>query len=311
MSRNFSIEEMNEHYRKRHDLRKGIFGKPYANYGYWPRKGMTIDEACDALTDLMGKEAGIGPSDEILEVGCGYGATTVYLAKTFKPRRIVGIDVTDIRVQTGQQLIKDNNLEERVVIEFGDACHLKYVSHSFTKLIGIECAFHFNTRYDFFCEASRVLKPEGILVLTDIVPSPEINLSNYSFDQIRDFLSADAKRYSDDNIYSIETYEKLLRDAGFSAVRIYSIKNKVILQFADHLEAVAQISPPDAKARRLGDCNRSIGATNNSSAFCSWIASGNESGLQRFYASDFVLSTRHRKRDFRSVVEQSHCSFFG
>ena len=43
---------MNEHYTRRHKLRKGMFGeKPYANYGYWVREGMTIDEAGDALTD--------------------------------------------------------------------------------------------------------------------------------------------------------------------------------------------------------------------------------------------------------------------
>ena len=243
---------MNEHYSRRHELRKGIFGdKPYANYGYWPKEGMTIDEACDALTDLIAMELDVAENDEVLECGCGYGASAVYIATHYKPKKIIGADVTDIRIQTGKELIEQNNLEGKVRIEFCDATNLDFDSESFTKVMAIECAFHFNTRNDFFREAFRVLKPGGVLAMTDIVPSAEINLSDYTFDQIRYFLSADAKRYSDDNIYSIDTYERLLKEAGFKPVKIYSIKDKVILQFSDHLEKVALVSPRDAKKRRL------------------------------------------------------------
>jgi len=252
MAKNYSIREMNEHYTHRHELRKGIFGeRPYANYGYWSKEGMSIDEAGDALTDLIARELDVTQDDEILECGCGYGASAIHIATKYKPKKIIGIDVTDIRIQTGKQLVKENDLERRVLIEFGDATHLDFDSESFTKVMAIECAFHFNTRNDFFHEAFRLLKAGGILVMTDIVPSLELNLSDYTFDQVREFLSADAKRYCDENIYSIDTYKRLLTETGFNSVKIYSIKDRVILQFADHLEKVAQTSPPDAKERRL------------------------------------------------------------
>jgi ubiquinone/menaquinone biosynthesis C-methylase UbiE len=257
MAKNYSIDEINKHYSQRHSLRKGIFGAmPYANYGYWIREGMTIDEACNAMTDLMAREMDVKHDDWILECGCGYGASAVFIASHYKPYKIVGIDVTDIRIQAGRDFIKENHLEDKVHIEIGDATNLNYDPETFTKVLAIECAFHFNTRKDFFHEAFKVLKPGGILAMTDIVVSPDINLSNSTFEQVKDLLSADLKYYCDDNIYSLETYTGFLKLAGFELVKTYSIKDKVINQFADHLENVAQASLPDKKARRMQEAGR-------------------------------------------------------
>lgn len=249
-SKNYTVEQINNFYAERHKIRPGIFGeKPYANYGYWTREGMTIDEACDSLTDLMAKELELNRGDRLLECGCGYGASAIYLAKNYQPEKIVGRDVSDIRIELGRELIKKNNLEDRVEIGFGDATHLEFESESFTKIVAIECAFHFNTRKDFFHEAFRLLKPGGLLVMTDIMPSPDINLADYTLEQIREFLSADVRMYADDNIYDWNRYERYLKEAGFAPVKIYSIKDRVVLQFADHLEN-AEVERPDIREKK-------------------------------------------------------------
>ena len=252
MAKDYTTDEVNAHYAHRHGLRDGLFGdKPYANYGYWPRPGMTIDEACDAMTDLMAQELGLGGDDELLECGCGYGASALYLGSTYRPRRIVGLDVTQVRIDEGTALMATKGLSDIVTLQCGDATHLSFEDGSFTKMMAIECAFHFNTRADFFREAFRVLKPGGVIAMTDIVPSPDINIADYSQEQLREFLSADAKYICDANIYDVAEYEKLMGEAGFDPVKIYSIKKEVVIQFAEHLERVAAQSPPDKRERRL------------------------------------------------------------
>ena len=80
-NRNYSVQELNEFYARRHELRRGIYGKmPYANFGYWPRADMSIDEACDAMTDMIAEQLAVTPSDRLLDCGCGYGASAVRIA---------------------------------------------------------------------------------------------------------------------------------------------------------------------------------------------------------------------------------------
>ncbi|MEK6675825.1 MAG: class I SAM-dependent methyltransferase [Planctomycetota bacterium] len=251
MAINYSTTEVSAHYEKRHGLRTGLFGdKPYANYGYWTKPGITIDEACDALTDLMAQELELNGSDRLLECGCGYGASALFLGAKYRPREIVGLDVTPVRIEEGNRLARERGLGDIIKLQQGDATKLPFEDRSFTKMLAIECAFHFNTRVDFLRQSLRVLAPGGVLSMTDIVLAPHVNRKDYSLEQLREFLSADAKFICDANIYSAEEYKRLLHEVGFQSAKIYSIKEKVVMQFADHLDRVAAASPPDAAARR-------------------------------------------------------------
>jgi microcystin synthetase protein McyJ len=261
MSKNYSVAEIQSFYAERHKIRPGIFGtKPYANYGYWLRDNMTIDEACDAMTDLVATALELKESDHLLECGCGYGASAIYLAQKYQPAKILGLDVSEVRIEEGQGMVREYGLEEKVAIAFGDAAKMPEIATaSFDKIMAIECAFHFNTRQLFFQEAFRVLKPGGILVVVDILPAKDFPLEQHTLEEIRYFLSADVRMYADTNIYSQQTYEEYLQAAGFNPVKLQSIKDKVVMQFADHLDHAPVQNPEVAeKVKRYARAFREL-----------------------------------------------------
>lgn len=244
-------------YTQRHDTRKLIYdGKPYANFGYWHRPGLTLDEACEALTDLVARTAQLGPGDRVLEVGCGYGVGAVHYMRNYRPDHIVGLDVTDVRVRAGRDYVAAHGLADVIDLQTGDATALAWPAAAFTKVLAVECAFHFDTREDFFRAARRVLAPGGILVLTDVVPrrgvAPERflrRLPPLGFD-----VSLDVPA----NLYDADEYQHRLGRAGFADVRVQFLTDRTMSCFADYLDAQAArcAGAPAERLRQAAHRNR-------------------------------------------------------
>jgi cyclopropane fatty-acyl-phospholipid synthase-like methyltransferase len=236
-----------ELYTKRHNLRGGVFeDKPYSNFGYWTREGMSVEEACDALTDLVARAAGIEPGDRVLEVGCGYGASAAYYTAKYRPASVMGIDVTEVRIQSGREFIASKGLADVIQLRLGDAIALDVPAGAFSKLLAIECAFHFNTRADFFREGNRVLALGGRMGLSDIVVQRGIDRDAF-LARVQPFLG-DSALSIPANVHDADVYRQHLHEAGFDNVRIDVITDQSMPRFADHLERVAE----RAEAERAG-----------------------------------------------------------
>lgn len=226
------------HYERRHDFRGGLFGKqPYANYGYWTRPDLTLEQASEALTDLVAAAAGLGSGDRVLDVGCGYGAGAVKFVQRYGVESVAGIDVTPVRIASGQDYIAEHGVAERVTLQEGDATAMAFDAASFHKLLSVECAFHFDTRVDFLKEAARVLVPGGTLALTDIIPRRGADPANYLTGELTNQSQVCLDMPA--NAYDADTYAEYLATAGFEAVRIESLLDWTRRPFADALERVA------------------------------------------------------------------------
>jgi microcystin synthetase protein McyJ len=249
---NYSAADLNRQYSSRHATRADVYkGLPFANYGYWPRPGMTLDEASIALVDLLAGELQLTADTAMLECGCGYGASAIHLASTYPVKHISGRDVTEVRIATGQKLVAERSLQDKVDLAVGDATTIAFLSANFDRVLAIECAFHFNTREQFFHEAFRVLKPGGRLVMTDIVIAAHIDIPSQTIEDLRRHMSAQIKMIPDGNLYNEKEFRAKLAAAGFTDVKIYSIADKNIRQFADAMEKSAETAPPETRHKRI------------------------------------------------------------
>lgn len=99
---------------------------------------------------------------KILDVGSSQGLTLGYLAQVFPD--IQGIDVDQEAIQTALQRLKRLGLKNKISHYNGDK--LPFKNESFDGIIATEVFEHVDNRDKFIKELARVLKPEGVLVIS-------------------------------------------------------------------------------------------------------------------------------------------------
>jgi len=199
----------------------------YLNLGYW-KDAASIDEACEGMARLLAETAGFQPEDTVLDVGFGFGDQDMFWAESFAVHRIVGLNITPSQVTTARRRVQERGLDDRIELLEASATDMPLDAVSVDKVVGLECAFHFDTREQFFHEAFRVLRPGGRLVLADVVPNTPLP-PGFARRIQRMNWNTFSKKYSVPaaNADSHDSYRAKLEGAGFRDVRIESIRHHV------------------------------------------------------------------------------------
>ena len=144
----------------------------FMNYGYMPELDEPFplndnDEADRAFIglyhqaveglDLAGKS--------VLEVGCGRGGGSSYIARYYNCAKVVGGDFSAPTVKIAKKLNKGVNA---LSFEIADAENLPFADNSFDVVINIESSHCYSNVSGFIDEVARVLKPDGIFSWADL-----------------------------------------------------------------------------------------------------------------------------------------------
>lgn len=140
--------------------------------------------------------------ETILDVGCGRGWSTTWIARS--GARVRGIDFVPEHVEAAKRAYGDL---ENLSYEQGDATRLVtsglVEEGSVDRIHCLECAFHFGAdgRQRFLAEAYRALRPGGRLVLVDFT---------WKTDHPEEIEALDPRRYVRDT-WKYEEFEPLER----------------------------------------------------------------------------------------------------
>ena len=104
----------------------------------------------------------VRPTDRVLDLGCGSGWATRLVAKRFRPKKIVGVDISDEMVRRAAEQSKGiANIE----FKQGAAEKIPLPDASVDKVFSIESFYYWPDQMAGLKEAKRVLVPGGRLFI--------------------------------------------------------------------------------------------------------------------------------------------------
>jgi cyclopropane-fatty-acyl-phospholipid synthase len=129
---------------------------------FYPSGTETLDEAEEAMLALYGERAGLADGQRILELGCGWGSLTLWMAERFPKARITG--VSNSRTQREHILAQAARRGlGNVEIITCDVNRLELPEGEFDRAVSIEMFEHMRNYRHLLNRVSRWLKPDGKL----------------------------------------------------------------------------------------------------------------------------------------------------
>ena len=151
-----------EHYDVVSPYYRSLWGE-HLHHGYWIRGDESKEKAQLQLIEHLAQLAEIKPGADILDIGCGFGATSIYLAKRYNAT-VTGITISPVQVDMANQAAGREKLDARFLLMDAEAMDFK---RQFDLLWSVESISHYQNLPGFFASAARLLKPGGTFAITD------------------------------------------------------------------------------------------------------------------------------------------------
>src|SRR4051812_11711786 len=97
--------KIREHYDIASPLYKELWGQ-HIHHGFWISGKESKEEAAQNLVDLLIQKSGLQRGSKVLDVGCGVGGTSIFLAKEWDCD-VTGITISPVQVEMATEAAKD------------------------------------------------------------------------------------------------------------------------------------------------------------------------------------------------------------
>ena len=169
-------EQIQQFYDSSSRLWEEVWGE-HMHHGYYGADGKTRKNRRQAQIDLIEELltwANVTEAQQILDVGCGIGGSSLYLAEKFGATA-TGITLSPVQAKRAAERARASGINAQ--FQVADALNMPFADNSFDLVWSLESGEHMPDKVKFLQECDRVLKPGGILIMatwchrpTDKVP---------------------------------------------------------------------------------------------------------------------------------------------
>ena len=199
----------------------------HMHHGYYGPDGKQRKERRQAQIDLIEEclaWAKVQTASQILDVGCGIGGSSLYLAEKFGASA-EGITLSPVQANRATQRAEAAGLSQRVGFQVADALAIPFPDESFDLVWSMESGEHMPNKQKFLQECYRVLKPGGKFLMATWCHRPTPPALTPDEQQ---HLEKIYRVYCLPYVISLPDYAQIAQETGFTAI-----------QTADWSEAVA------------------------------------------------------------------------
>jgi tocopherol O-methyltransferase len=192
-----------EHYDIVSPYYRSLWGE-HLHHGYWIRGDESKEKAQLQLIEHLAQRSNVKPGADILDIGCGFGASSLYLAKHYNAT-VTGITISSVQVEMAIQAAAAERLDAQFLLMDAEAMTFQ---KQFDVLWSVESISHYQNLQEFFASAAKLVKPGGSFAITDWFKK-----ENLSSEQTRKSIAPIEKGMFVE-LHVMEDYQKFLTSNG-------------------------------------------------------------------------------------------------
>jgi tocopherol O-methyltransferase len=213
-------EQIAQFYDTSSGLWESLWGE-HMHHGYYGKNGNYRLDRRQAQVDLIEELLHWGKVTQpaqILDVGCGIGGSTLYLAQKYNAIA-QGITLSPVQAKRATARAQAAGLGEQVSFQVADALAMPFANNQFDLLWSLESGEHMPNKPGFLAECYRVLKPGGIFLMATWCHRPTDSLAGELTLNEQNHLQEIYRVYCLPYVLSLPAYRAIATEVGFQTIR--------------------------------------------------------------------------------------------
>lgn len=214
---NIPVDAIRAHYDHLSFLYRWFWGE-HIHHGFW-ENGESPAEAQLKLVEQLAQRAAIARGAHVLDVGCGFGGSSLWLAGKLGCS-VLGITISPVQKRIAKKRARKIGVADRVQFEVRDANRLEFRPSSFDTVWVVESSEHLADKQQFVRECARLLRPRGVFALCSWLVTECSSVNRKVVDEIcRGMLCP--------SLATMNDYTRWLAESGFERVSAEDVTRKV------------------------------------------------------------------------------------